>query len=874
MTYTTVDPTVAPAECAGAVSVAPYAVVRTVALAAAEPSPIATEYRESVARLVDLTRWCESVRLTLGDALHELVGSLSSDVGGRILVPLRRDVYNRRSPRPALRTAALAELSRQLPLLEQWLSAREEIDRLGGQLDALTGPALTADRTALARLCRSEELQRAVALTSADLLRAVRRAAAQGAEPDKQARKSEATVLRYAMRAATKTSPLSWFSYVGWGQWRAAADGPNTGAADVSAVARVDLYALEALVQAVLEREESRATAAYRLAPGLRSDGSQVFYRRRSPVDGPPLGLRREEQVALPLTAPLRQVLARVGERGSARGHDLAAGIAGRLPGPSRQAESAATAYVAGLIDHGLLQPEFPIDLQARDVVQQAARWLAGIGFTDLAAVLAGIGSDTDRYEGLPAEDRPEALARLRSRWSEAFTLAGAAPANRRAPLTEDVATRTVLDLGAGHGGEALPDLARLTPLIELFDGYPVVRRLARDRFVARFGVGGSCASLAEFADELVDVWQALDEMGPDGGLRRPEGGPPASPQVRDLLRLRAELAAAVPAAVGDDEVVLPQWLVDEAGRHAPSWLRERPASYGVFAQPVPDGGATRLCVNHVYGGWGRFTSRFLDQLDPDARHQVSAQIAAALGSAERVAQIRPVAGFNANLHPRLVTDEVSELRAGATLEPEQLQLVHDVATDQLRLRVAATGELINVLYLGFLMPFVLPARWMPLVNDLGSGIVDLGPALLPGQDRDTAVGRIRYRPRLRYRDVIVSRARWRLPTELVRAWRAELDRGPAVQAASRWRALLGIPEQVFVSAGSPPDTTGLSAVMSRFAQPKSQYVDLGSALHLRCLSRTLARYPDSVIIEEALPVPRAGTRSVEIVAETYRSHR
>ncbi|MGW2520668.1 lantibiotic dehydratase [Streptomyces sp. NPDC001617] len=871
MTDTTVGLANVPVDSPGAVTVAPYALVRTVALSAPEPSPNATVYRECVGRLVELTLWCERVRRELGDTLHDRAGAAPGDVRSRVLVPLRRDVYNRRSPRGTLRTA-LADLNLQLPLLDAWLSARDEIDRIGDQLDVLAGSALRTDRSALARLCQSEDLQRAVALISEDLQRAVQRTAAQGDEPDKQARKSEATVLRYAMRAVTKTNPLSWFSHVGWGRWQEDPRGHDPRPTDPFAVAQVQRYLLDALVQAVLERQEVRSILDYRLAPGLRSDGAQLFYRRPSPVDDAPPGLVREEQMASPLTAPLRLVLARVGVGGALRPHDLAAGIASRLPGSPEQAERAAVAYVTALIDQGLLQPASPFDPQAEDVVREASRWLIGIGFIELAGILADIAFDTERYAQLPAKCRPQCLARIRSRWSAAFSLLGVTPKGPRVPLTEDVAIPAVMALGAGHGSKALPDIARLGPLFELFDGYAVVRRMTRDRFVARFGVGGICDSLADFADEIAEIWEECDELDVDGTFPGPEDRQPVSRQVRDLLSLRAELASAVPVAGVDGEVVLPEKLVDDAGRRTPSWLGQRPASYGVFVQPVQDGVVTRLCVNHVYGGWGRYTSRFLDYLDPSAKQEVSAQIAGALGEGERVAQIRPVGGFNANLHPRLVADEVSEAAAWATLQPEHLQLVHDTGSDELRLRVAATGELISVLYLGFLVPFVLPGRWMPLVNDLGSGYVSLGK-LAPSRECETAMGRIRYRPRLRYRDVILSRAQWRLPREMVHAWRAELDKGSPVQVASRWRALLGIPEHIFVSAAAPEDAAGTSALMSYFAQPKSQYVDLGSALHLRCLSRTLARYPDSLIIEEALPVPESGARTVEIVTETYRSH-
>ncbi|WUH89305.1 lantibiotic dehydratase family protein [Streptomyces sp. NBC_00433] len=854
----------APGAVAPAVTVSPYALVRTVALAAAEPSPDSLAHRECAGRLVELALLCEQVRAALCDSLHERARTAAADVRGRVLLPLRRDVHNGRSPRSALR-AALADLDLGTPLLDTWLTARDGIDRTAARL-ALLGPsALRADREALAALCRSEDLQRAVALTSEDLLRAVRRAAARGGEPDKQGRKSEATVLRYAMRAVTRTSPLSWFCHVGWGRW-------EDGAADAAAhrpfaVAGVQRSLLDALLQAVLGRQELASAVDYQPAPDLYAEGVELSYRRVSRADGAPPGPAPEEKVTLRSTPALRLVVDRCRAGGAVRQHDLADAVARRLGGPPERAERAAAAYVASLVDQGLLRPVPPFDPQARDIVPEACRWLAGLGLPELAGTLAAIGAGTAGYPHLPAASRPAALARIRSHWSEAFALAGSEPGSLRAPLTEDVVLPSVTALGPGHGKACLPDIARLGPLFEVFDGHAVLRRMTRDRFVARFGVGGTCDSLAGFAEEIVAVREVCDGL-PPGGTPPGAGG-----QVRDLLGLRAELARLVPAAGPGAEAVLPEELLDEAARRTPSWVRRRPASYGVFVQPVPDGPATRLCVNHVYGGWGRFTSRFLDHLDPGAGRQVSARIADALGEGERVAQVRPVGGFNANLHPRLVADEVSEAAAAATLRPEELQLFHDAEADQLRLRVTATGEPISVLYLGFLLPSVLPDRWMPLVDDLGAGPVDLGGALAQNRPYATALGPIGYRPRLRYRDVVVARAQWRLPKEAVHAWRAELDRDPPVQAVARRRALLGLPEHVFVAAAPPRGAAGTGALMTGLAQPKSQYVDLGSALHLRCLSRTLARYPDGVVVGEALPVPMPGVRAVELVIETYRSH-
>ncbi|MGC4766110.1 lantibiotic dehydratase [Micromonospora sp. DT46] len=856
---------VGPVTQAPEVTVAPYAVVRVAGVTLPEPSAVTEEFRGVAARLLELTARAERMAAALADVLHEQVVRASSDQR-RVLLALRRDVHNGRSPSVASRTR-LAGWTDHLPGLASWLGLRDDIDRHTAELDALLAPALAADRVALAELCRTEELSRAVALTSVDLLRALRRAAEQGPAPDDRARKSEATVLRYALRAATRTVPLSWFTRVGWGRW----DGPvpdPTGSPEVVAVANADRATLSALVHAVLRHSDRRGELPHTLAPGLWVDGAVIRLRRQTQAPDAPPGVQREEALTLPLTRALRHLLDLLEPGRVATPHQLATELATRLPRPASQASAAARAYLHALVEQGVLRPAYPVDPQAVDGLAAVADWLAGIGLADVAVSLREIDARTTAFAGLDATERPAALAGLRSRWDAAFALLGADRTGRPQPLTEDVTLVRPVGLGRAHGRDHRGTLAALTPLFELFDQHTVVRRLARDRFVARYGVGGRCASPTEFAEEYAAVWQATHLVGVDGTLDPTLDLAPGD-ELRELARLRADLVAAL-TTDDDGNLTVPDELPDDVAPRLPRWLTSRPGSYAVFGQSCHDGAS--FCVNHVYGGWGRFTSRFLRQLPPEAETAVAAQLRRHLGA--RVAQLRPVNGFNGNLHPLLVGDEIADDRRHGTLVPDDLHLVHDVATDQVRLVVTATGEPLDVVYLGFLVPVMLPERLTSMLTDVGTGSVGLGGAMAGRQLRRTPVGPVWCRPRLRYREVVLSRADWRLSADIVAAWRAELDARPAEvgRTAVRWRHLLGLPEHVFVSAAAVEGGKGLTAFMSYLEQPRSQYVDLASPLHLRCLSRTLARYPDGVVLEEALPAPRPGQPTTEVVIELYRT--
>ncbi len=854
-------------------TVASYALIRFAAVTLPASAPVSDRFRAAANQLLNLTGQAAELRTALSTALHEAV-ALAAAEDRRFLLALRRDVHNQRPPRPALR-ARLADWPERLPLLRHWLAVHDEIERVGVDLDRLVEPALRADRAALATLCGNEELRRAVALTSEDLLRAVDRAAAQGAAVDARARKSEASVLRYALRTATKTTPLSWFTQVGWGWWDGATNRNATAVPGPPVAAtQVNRAVLATLVHQVLGRRDLRPGLPHLFAPGLHVHGSRLRLRRVASETVAHTGMRREEEVTLPLTGPLRHLLASVPPGTTVLPRSVAARIAARLPGPPQPAQQAAQSYVDTLIDQGVLQPAYPVDPQAIDGAGAVAEWLSELSLGELASILRDITTRTAAFADLPAADRPAALAHLRRCWDDAFAAAGASRTGHPAPVTEDVVSATPLRLGPEHGRDLLPALAALAPLYEIFDQYTVIRRLLCDQFVARFGAGGRCDSLAEFAEEYATAWRSVSRINLDGTIDK-DGDPPLSAELRELARLRADLVDAVAQHAGDEhERIIPEQVAHEAARRLPGWLRSRPTSHAVFGQPFVTADHTiRFCLNHVYGGWGRFTSRFLNYFDPSAAQAVATQIADGLGKTARVAQIRPVAGFNANLHPLIVGDEVADERAWGTLTPADLQIVHDVATDQLRLQVTTTGELVNVLYLGFLMPTVLPERLVSLLTDLGPGIVDLAGALVRPTTRQTTAGSVKYRPRLRYQDVIVSRAQWILPSSLVRSWQAELDREPesAARTAVRWRNLLGLPDRLFIGGAASDAAEGMTAFLSYLQRPRSQYIDLGSPLHLRCLSRTLARYPESVLLEEALPQPQAGTRAAEVVAEIYR---
>ncbi|MBW4717788.1 lantibiotic dehydratase [Saccharothrix obliqua] len=784
---------------------APYALVRVAALPHPPPAPSAFRDALDAAVAAEVAASAPG----LADALHDSAAGHSPDFHRRVVLPLRRDVHNGRSPRPAL-LAALDGLPDRVPGLASWLAARADLDAAHAAARAAWEPALAASRKRLAEVCGADAVRRAGVLTGPDLLHGLDRTAAGRGEPDRKARKAEPTVLRYALRATSKTSPLSWYTHVGWGVW---GDGPWP---DAEPVAHPEVNRL--LTTRLLDA--LAPGLPHRLAPALRERDGRVVFRRDVPVDAGNRALvTREEEVDVPAAGPLRFVVGVV--RAAGPGGLPPAAIADRLAAQLAVADAAgsARAYVARMRQIGLLVPVPPVHPQDPD--QLGALDVPGVA--DLALATRSLAT-------ADPVARARTVADLAAGWAEVATRVGA-DLRDVPPVVEDVLLPEPVPVPRG----AAPALADLTPLLALFDEQVLLRRLMRTRFVERFGVGGT-ASLADCSGALSVAWQDSMNTGAVG-----------DPEVAAVVAARARLAGLVRGGVVTPDVL------DAADALLPAWATRRPGSYSFFAQPTRDG---RLVVNRVYTGFGKFTSRFLDRL-PGARDAVTAQLVRHLGPG--FAQFRPVRGFNANVHPLLGAHEVGEDARWVDLPAESLSVRHDPEADEVR--VVRDGEPLDVLYLGFLVPLVFPDRLIPLYSDLACGWVDL-----TALRESVVVDGVTARGRLTYGDVVLARRSWDF------AHVPDLGEGDAVvPAVTRLRARLGLPEHVF--AGPDIGPASPEVYRRTLVSAKPQYADLGDPLHLRALPRLLARFPDGLRLTEALPVPgldSPGGRVLELVAETY----
>jgi hypothetical protein len=440
--------------------------------------------------------------------------------------------------------------------------------------------------------------------------------------------------------------------------------------------------------------------------------------------------------------------------------------------------------------------------------------------------------------------------------------------------------------------GSALDAIGGLLPV---FDLLLKERMLLKAFFLIRYGRGGRCDDLLtfvyDFKEDIYDQYQELAErrqIEGDDGLLSGHDNWLNSPEIAALGRARQRLAdgirevwAAAPADA--DELYLGDDLLAAVDREiGPAAPRNVPLSYFVQIARTPAGPLAVLnqTVGSLSFPFSRFTHCFAGDPDlagllrADNRRQQpdGAVFAELLGGAVTT---------NLNLHGRM-TDyqlvcpgETGSVPAAEQITADDLYLEHDEVGDRVVLRSRRLGREIIPVHLGYLMPMALPAIARVLNLFSPSTFARLLPwSGVPAPERGTGVT---VRPRVRYRNVVVSR----------RCWTVEVDalptRAPADSDASwllswrTWQRRHGLPDQVFATFAVPSEPP----VPAWRAWTKPHHIDFRSYHSLLVLDHLARNGGAEVRLEEMLPADDQlhvtsgrGHHVAEMVLETIRNRR
>lgn len=778
------------------------------------------------------------------DQLHTWAPQVDDADRRAFVLPLKRDVFNNRALRAAHRTHRLAD---DLVGLDEWAQSWARTADLEAALDAAHEDAERAERQVLAAWSADPDVQRSVAMTSGDLLGAIQRRD-RVAVPDRRTRKSESALVQYFSRSTVRVSPFSLYTGVVLHHWGAEPplDGP-LGRTSVPALRR--LLVRQAVRRLVADPADAEHVP-WSLTDAHTVDGDVLVVRRSQWQDASraqKADMFTEDEVRVPMTETLAVVLGVLPDREHSAPR---AALVTALREACGWDAPGAGHLVDQLVDLGLLVPAFAVCEQSSTFEQDWLDVLDSWPGRASHAVRAALRATVAALDGFTEADgiaRARLLADLGGVWTDAL----GAPVGDT--VVEDVYVTRGQPLTSATRDGWVDDATRLVPLLAAHDDQRVLIGALESVFIERYGVGGRCTDLREFARvgyACFPLTQRLLSGERPGGLSDSVAGLLAAREVavRHLVRLTRE---------PQDEAVLDDATLDEIDAALPQAERDVARSVSLFGQAA----GSRFVLNHVYGGRARYFSRYLNHADPDFTAQLRQHNADLVPPGVRALHMRPVLGFNANVGPLLLTDELAltdEPRPGpGAITIDDLHLVHTPVG--LRLRTVRDDQDVALLYTGFLVPHALPSEQMLLALLAGAPYLSFGDLGLDlhSRWRTGAPDARRGTARVVSGDLVLFRRRWALPTEVL-----DVRPGETPQAHFRRvnaeRMSRGIPEQVFVRSLMGRQITPVERAMS----PKPQHIDFLSRLHVRHAARRLAHLGPLLVAEEFSPHPVHGVRS------------
>lgn len=847
-------------------------------LAADLEFPVTVEWAREVMAAEDAA---VAARDSLADPLTDAVGRCSDEAVRRLLVGLRRDVFNLRPLRegPAAEAAMVALGPEDAATLRRLMDVNRRLKELHAAGEDLLADELRDRRSTLRRIAQEPDLRLGLQLSSPSLDRyADRYLSEPGDRPSKRARRVERSLLEYFLRTACKTSPFSTLTSVCVGTFEAGAGAPLTAHVTDNgkrSATRLNMAVLDRLSATILADPVLRADLPVRATGGWQEREDVVRYLRRSRVGGDgdeaakvdPL---RETLFFLPNGRVLTDILAEVSGGDTVRVRDLV----DRLCDAVQRDRGDVEAYVGHLLRLGLLEtPDLKLDIHDLDPL---ARYRAGLLGLDrpwarsLASRLATVADAVDRFGTATLEDRRRLLGSVRDEVVAAHADLGELDAAAPATLIyEDTALRAanVTADTATWEKDLLPDLRRLSAMMPAFDTSVVRRLVTRGYFRIRHGETGRCDDFLTFAHEFHrdffdNFLQRLmrHRRFPDDGGYAPYDNWFRQPELTaldDARRAVADGIAEAYRALPPDaaELVLDAGFPGRVAETMPADLGAlQPRSY--FMQVADDGVAPPTAVvNRVYSGltllFSRFAHLFADGGD-DLADRLRQVLRSVCPPGAVFAELK--GGYDAtnlNLHPA-VTDyeivcpgEVSSRPAEAQLGMEDLSVCEDTAADRLVLRSKRLDLEVIPVYLGFLLPGALPEVQQVLLNFSYTGMAQLdlwsGTGVPePGEEPGTEVVRL---PRIRYGSVVLAREQWSVRADRVPQRRPGQGDAEWFLEWQRWRRDNGLPRRVFLTTPSS-------------GEYKPLYVDFDSYLCLTLVDAMVRDNPGVLVMTEMLPGP------------------
>jgi hypothetical protein len=809
--------------------VQPYFIARLSAL------PVEAVYSLAAPRVVDalsrirlLEQRFNSEWDTLASEFHDAVGAISDPHCRNRVLAARRVLKSQKRIAPArweeIEAFLPIVLCQRLKELQTLIVERDETIVL---MRELYHDAVRTSRGNIQAAIADPAFAKGVLLSSPTLFKNLARyAAADPARFTSRDEQIERGILRYLTRAATKATPFATFCAVVPGELVEHDGAPNSEMRiDGDLLSRRSMVRLNkrlygALWMHIKSQRTLRRSLHVMLNPTVDEASGRLTFL--APANG------TESFRRLAFTDAVRVVATVVGTQGATLGE-----LAGRLvASPDVEAtDDEADAYLNRLVDIGFLRFRAAVDEQVADWIKPLRTLLDSIDdqcAQTIAAFLGRLDHLVVDYETANVARRAQISETISREITETFGVVGApVPAALDPILYEDMtADATVRVALSDPVRSALKTFASYVRATLWLASQPAEQATMRYFFDNHYGPGVGAVPLLTFYEDYYRE-HYKEHLSKAAKLRNADGAAPYD--AGNPFRL--EIIERMRCALHDvTELLRAKWSADAKATEIhidvdelTETLKGLPSanagvSTAAFCQVVPGTGRRPLVrivslAGQHYAGYGKYFSRFLD-LMPDAFRERVARDNDRMSPA-LLAEICGDAQFNANLHPPLLSAEISYPTGESGPTTSQLSIVElDVvreAADPYRLSLVhrMTGRYVEPIDLGFLNPRMRPPLYQLLSNfsrirgfrlPLPERPDSRGPSETT-RETDATPSSVTQRPRIVLGETIVlSRRFWEVASE---AYPRPLGGEGTVDyfvRVDRWRNEHGIPKQVYIS--------------------------------------------------------------------------
>jgi hypothetical protein len=812
--------------------------------------------RRTADRADRLARALQEGRQALLDRLYAAVGGETDPERRRLLLAVRRDVFNGRvPPRPhaVRRLAAMPGTDAATGrMLRRWLSAVRRRDALLRRGDRSAERDRQAARRGAAALWADPAVRSGLLFAQPALFREL---AAGGWDA-----KTERALQAYLVRMATKTSPFSAFTATGIGRLGP----PGRGFGAVGARAPASTFTLnagvvESLADALSTHPELRRHLPLRENETAYGDGDELHFLARTPAGESVMSVGRTPVVELLLALAAGSGLTLAALPGR---------LAALLPDPGlRDAVAAVAEQLAAL---GLIRARPDYDAADPGVLASLAE-AACPGAAEAACALARAQEAMDALAAAAPDRREAALAAVADRVGHALAALGSA--RTAAPAEQNLVHHDChLRRGCAVPRDLLAAreqaLGRIAGILPLFNTDLAAARRVQAFFDRRFGPGAPPVGVLEFFRRFCE--EAADPGG--GGAVDPfgAGDGAADPSLPARGALVAELRARAARAEGVLE--LPASFLERWGRAARPFLPPlAPAEAAFLCQFAMEGdGPPLLVLNRVAAGRGMLFSRVAGgEADGEPRQWLAGALRRRLAAADpeaTVVELAATLGFAGQLRPRITPrclaypGEAVGRPAGERIPWREVAVAFDPARGAARLvrTGTGTGEPLLPVHLGTLSALFFPPFYRLLTAFGPAFTPDLPLLELMEAEADGERGaEIRAWPRIQHGGVVLVRRSWSVPAAALPPERSGEGEFAAFRRLRAWAAEAGFPRRVFVTPMRTGEYLRSGLPGARFRRlHKPFYVDWEEIPSHRLFRRYTATPGATLTVSEMLPLP------------------